>query len=239
MIAWGFVPARGGSKSIPLKNMVMVAGRPLLDYGILAAQASGRLARIVCSTDDGTIGRRARELGVEIDDRLAHLSGDETLVDDVVREYLERTRCERELPDVIVLIQPTCPFLLPEHVVDLIDVLIRDDAAASAHNVVDVPHIAHAWNQRILASDGRVTFRFAVERSQARMKQQKPTLKMFGNLIAARTDAILTGRGFYAEPCAGIEIMAPYHFDLDGPEDVAVAAALVETGAVELAHLSV
>ena len=48
MRAWGLVPARGGSKSIPRKNLVSVVGRPLLDYGVLAARASGSLERIFC-----------------------------------------------------------------------------------------------------------------------------------------------------------------------------------------------
>ncbi len=239
MNAWGFVPARGGSKSIPLKNLVSVAGRPLLDYGITAAIASGRLDRIVCSTDSDRIAQRAIALGVDVDRRPDDLGGDAVKVDDVVREYLERAAGQGEtLPDVIVLIQPTSPFLLPVHVEELLGVFERDGAARSAHNVIAVAHNSHAWNQRQLDADGRVGFLFAEERGSARLKQNKPKLMVFGNLIAARTDALRDGSGFYAEPCAGIGIDSRYGLDLDGPEDLPIAEALLSSGAIELPHMS-
>jgi CMP-N,N'-diacetyllegionaminic acid synthase len=63
MTVWGLVPARGGSKSIPLKNLASLAGRPLLDYVVRAGQKSGALARMICSTDHDAIAAHARDLG--------------------------------------------------------------------------------------------------------------------------------------------------------------------------------
>ena len=68
---WAVVPARGGSKSIPRKNLLTLDGRPLLDYCVRAAQASRRFVRIFCSTDDSVIAARAHELGIEVDARPA------------------------------------------------------------------------------------------------------------------------------------------------------------------------
>ena len=112
MTIWAFVPARGGSKSIPLKNLVPVAGVPLLNYGVRAVQASGRISRIICSTDHDDIAVCARELGIEVDCRPRHLATDDAAVADVAREFLAR----KGSPDILVLVQPTSPFLLPEHV---------------------------------------------------------------------------------------------------------------------------
>ena len=126
---------------------------------------------------------------------------------------------------------------MPRHVVDLVDLLARNDKANSAHNVAQVPHNLHAWNQRRIDSDGRVEFLFRRERESARNKQEKPSLMTFGNLVMARTLPLLNGAGFYAEPCVAIEIPPPYQFDLDGPEDLCVAEALLSMGAVKLLHL--
>jgi CMP-N-acetylneuraminic acid synthetase len=232
MTAWGLVPARGGSKSIPGKNLVVVAGVPLLDYGVRAAQASGRLARIVCSTDDEAIARRAAALGIDVDRRPADLATDAAAVADVARDFLTR----RGTPDVLVLVQPTSPFLLPEHVTALLDAMAADPAARSGQTVTPCPHNHHAWNQREVA-DGHVRFTFAAERAAAYNKQTKPRHFVFGNLVAARSAALLAGEAFFAEPSVAVEVPAPYDFDLDAPGDVAVADALVRGGAVCLPHM--
>ena len=75
----GVITARGGSKSIPNKNLVPLGGRPLLAYTCEAALASGKLSRLIVSTDDEQIARAAREFGVEVPFlRPAELSRDET-----------------------------------------------------------------------------------------------------------------------------------------------------------------
>ena len=237
-VHWAVVPARGGSKSIPRKNLLVLDGRPLLDYCVRAAQASRRFARIVCSTDDSEIAARARELGIEVDSRPDRLATDDALVDDAVRELLDRHAYAGEtLPDVVALVQPTSPFVLPEHIGAVLDLLERDRDARSAHNCAVVRHNLHAWNQRQIDDRGRVTFLFREERLAARSKQRKPTMLAFGNVLAARASALLAGDGFYAEPGAGTEIAPPFDFDLDRAEDIPVAEALIRSGAVPLAHL--
>lgn len=233
MKAWGFIPARGGSKSIPLKNVLSLGGRPMLDYGVRAGMASGRLERLICSSDDERILGPARELGIEVDVRPDELSGDDVAVADVAQEFLARQPAP---PDVIVLIQPTSPFLLPEHIGPVLD-LFADPTINSAHNISLGSHNSHAWNQRMIGPDKRIEFLFADERKQAYNKQRKPRLHVFGNLIAARSDALLRGEGFYAEPVAGVEIPHPYNYDLDGPDDLVIAEALLKSGAIKLHHM--
>lgn len=233
MTVWALVPARGGSKSIPLKNLVPLAGVPLLDYGIRAVQASGRVTRIICSTDDDRIAARAGELGVEVDRRPPHLAADETPVAEVACEFLNR----EGVPDILVLVQPTSPFLLPEHVHALIDAMLKDRAARSGQTVTPCPHNHHAWNQREV-EEGRVRFKFPAERAAAYNKQSKPSLYVFGNLVTVKPSALLEDAGFFAEPSVAVEITAPYDFDLDGPGDVAVAEALIHSGAVRLPHMT-
>lgn len=233
--AWAIIPARGGSKSIPRKNLTLVAGVPLLDYSARAAIESNAFARIFCSTDDDAIAARARTLGIEVSPRPAIFASDDAKVDAAARDLLER-EIGSSRPDVVALIQPTSPFLLPEHIHALMHKLAVDPKARSAHTVALCTHNCHAWNQRELV-DGRVRFPFKDERAKARNKQEKPPLYIFGNLIMARTDAILDGSGFYAEPCAAFVIPRPYDFDLDVAEDISIAEALIRSRCVKLPHM--
>jgi CMP-N-acetylneuraminic acid synthetase len=233
MTVWAVVPARGGSKSIPHKNLVRIAGVPLLDYGVKAVQASGAASRILCSTDDPAIADRARALGIEVDPRPAHLGGDDTLVADVLRELLGRAPA---LPDWVLLVQPTSPFLLPEHVTALLDAACARPEALSAQTVSPCVHNHHAWNQRRVG-DGLVEFAFAAERARAQNKQAKPKLYVFGNLVAFRPAALDHPLGVFAPPSVAVAVERPYDFDLDTKEDVAIAEALIASGAVALPHL--
>jgi CMP-N-acetylneuraminic acid synthetase len=204
-----------------------------MDFVVRAAKASGRLARIVCSTDDTQIAARAQELGIEVDWRPVGLATDESPVAEVAREFLGRAGA----PDILVLVQPTSPFLLPEHVRLLLDAMTADRAARSAQTVTVCPHNHHAWNQREVR-DGHIRFRFPAERAAAYNKQTKPKHYVFGNLVAVRAAALLDGEGFFAEPSVAVEIPAPYDFDLDTPGDLATAEALIHEGVVRLPHMS-
>ncbi len=231
--AWALVPARGGSKSIPGKNVVPLGGRPMLDYGVKAAQASGCFARIVCSTDDEAIAGRAQALGIEVDWRPAELATDEAAVADVAREFLSRHAVQ---PDILALIQPTSPFLRPADVQALVAAMDGRPDCNSGQTICPTPHNFHAWNQRLF-EDGAVRFMFAEERRSAFNKQRKPKLFSFGNLVAARPRALLAGMDFFAEPSAGVAIEWPYNLDLDTPQDLRLAEALLASGLVTLGHL--
>ncbi|MCB2102837.1 MAG: NTP transferase domain-containing protein [Rhodobacterales bacterium] len=234
--AWALVPARGGSKSIRLKNLVPLAGRPLLDYGIRAVQAAGCCARIICSTDHPDIAARALHLGAEVDPRPEALATDDANVNDVARDLLARLGATAPLPEWIVLIQPTSPFLLPGQVTDLLAAAAADPEARSGQTIAKVPHNHHAWNQRDFAG-GRTAFHYAAERARGYNKQLKPALHVFGNLVITRASALLAGDDFFAQPSVGRLIARPYDMDVDGPEDVVLAEALIAAGAVDLSFL--
>lgn len=236
---WAFVPARGGSKSIPYKNLALLAGVPLLDYGVRAVQASKACRRIVGSTEDERIAERFTALGVDCDRRPAELAADDTPVADVAREWLLRTRASgATLPNVLVLVQPTSPFLRPEDVSRLLNAFLAREEARSAQTIVDCPHNAHCWNQRDL-DNGLVRFVHAEERKRGYNKQVKPKRWLFGNLVAVRVAALLAGKDFFAEPSVGVVIERPYDLDVDSAADLRLGEALMQMDAVRLQHMGV
>jgi pseudaminic acid cytidylyltransferase len=108
------IPARGGSKRIPGKNIKQFHGKPMLAYAIAAARHSGLFARIVVSSDDNSILRLASELGATSLARPAHLADDHTPTVPVIAHAIEAT--ERETKTAIeaaCCIYPSVPFLDP------------------------------------------------------------------------------------------------------------------------------
>src|SRR5438067_5573943 len=84
MSVLGLIPARGGSKGIPGKNLANVAGKSLLVRAIETARATGRIDRVVVSTEHPAIAAAARGAGADVLDRPAELTADETPMLDVV-----------------------------------------------------------------------------------------------------------------------------------------------------------
>lgn len=110
------IPARGGSTSVPRKNVRPLGGRPLVAWSIDVARAVAAIDRTVVSTDDEEIARVAREHGAEVAERPDELATDEALVVDAVRYHLAAWREGGEPVDVVVLLEPTCPFRSAEDV---------------------------------------------------------------------------------------------------------------------------
>ena len=128
----GLVPARGGSKSIPRKNLVELGGVPLIQWTIQAALGSN-LERVVVSTDDDEIAEISQNLGAEVPfKRPAELSSDQTLSIDVVLHALDVLE---EDFDAVMMLQPTSPFRTSIDIVSAIKII---DDASSVISVVPV-----------------------------------------------------------------------------------------------------
>jgi CMP-N-acetylneuraminic acid synthetase len=98
------IPARGGSKSIPRKNLKLLNGRPLISYSIESSLKCG--LRTIVSTDDNEIADVAKEYGAEVLMRPAHLAKDDTPMFDVLQHEVPRISPK---PDLVLLLQPTSP----------------------------------------------------------------------------------------------------------------------------------
>lgn len=225
----GFIPARGGSKSIPKKNIVPLNGVPLMQYCIHAAQMSGTCSEIICSTDNMEIAEVAMNLNVGVDIRPDKLATDDSVITDVLKEYLIRTQ---KSPDLVYLIQPTSPFVRAKDFVDIVEKLSVFKYAQSAQTITRVSHNNHPLNAREMNGD-MVTFVFEEAREQKSNKQSKYTCFSFGNLIAFKPSALFSSSlGVFAKPSVGIEIEWPYNLDVDELNDLKLAEAILKAGLV-------
>lgn len=223
MRVWGLIPARGGSKSIPLKNLAPIAGRPMLEYvAALAAKLVG-IEKVIGSTDHPEIAEVFRAFGHEVHNRSAELSNDLSRVDDLAREII--AVAGPDAPDALLLLQPTSPFCEVSEIHSLMDELRMNPDAMSAQTITRVPHNSHEWNQRLFV-DGLVEFVHKAERRSGYRKQEKPSRWVFGNAVITRCEALSQGEDFFAEPSRGIEIGRLNSFDIDDSNDLIIADAI-------------
>ena len=123
------IPARGGSKGIPRKNLREIAGKPLVAYSIEHALHTPGLARVVVSTDDEEIGAVARQYGAEVVWRPADISGDEASSEAALLHVLDTLReAEGYDPDLVVFLQPTSPLRQPGAIAQALETLHRQAA---------------------------------------------------------------------------------------------------------------
>jgi CMP-N,N'-diacetyllegionaminic acid synthase len=135
------IPARGSSKGIPRKNLIPLAGRPLVEHTVAQALAARTVDRVVVSTDDDEIEAVARRLGAEVRRRPEELSGDTSLSESVLLDALDYLESEDSYrPDVLVFLQCTAPVRRAED----IDAAIKALSDAEADSLLSVVRV-HRW----------------------------------------------------------------------------------------------
>jgi CMP-N-acetylneuraminic acid synthetase len=211
----GLIPARGGSKGIPRKNLAPVAGKSLLAWTVDAAHGAETLTRVVVSTDDDEIAAAA---GAEVLRRPAELGGDDTPMLDVIRHAIAELR-----PDLLVLLQPTSPLRRSEHVDGAVSLLLETDA----DSVVSVCEVPHRYEPDSLMDlvDGRL-----VARGKAHSRQEKATVYARNGpaVLALRADRL--GRDLYVGDCRAFVMDQRSSLDVDTPFDLEVAELLLRLG---------
>lgn len=105
----GIIPARGGSKGIPRKNLRPILGKPLIAYTIEASLKSKYITKTILTTEDSEIAQSAKTYGAEVIERPMHLALDEVKTAPVIKHALIELEKQGYRPDYIVLLQPTCP----------------------------------------------------------------------------------------------------------------------------------
>src|SRR5437773_5111592 len=124
MTVLGLVPARGGSKGIPRKNIRLLGGKPLLQYTAAAALAARRLTHVALSTDDEEIAAVGRSCGLDVPFiRPQALAHDSTPMLPVVQHALRWFEAHGRRFDAVCLLQPTNPLRVSAHIDCCIDLL--------------------------------------------------------------------------------------------------------------------
>lgn len=139
MSIFAVIPARGGSKGLPGKNIRLFAGKPLLAYMIEAAQTASLVNKVFVSTDSEEIAAVAIRYGAEVIIRPKSISGDTASSEATLLHALEHFEKTEKLPDILLLLQCTAPFTAPEDINGTIRTMLNNEAD-SALAVVPFHH---------------------------------------------------------------------------------------------------
>ena len=222
------IPARGGSKGIPGKNLVLLAGLPLLAHVIRAAQeAMERLShvssRLIVSTEDPRIAETARRWGAGVPfPRPRRLAGDRSPTLDAVRHALKKLAdTEGYRPDAVVLLQPTSPLVDPSDIAGAIHLFLRH-----GHPVVSVTQNEHPMEKSFRLVN-QVLHPLVRGRQITLRQDAVPTYRLNGAVWIGRAGLLLGGRGFITPRTLGFIMPAERSVDIDTSMDLQIAEALL------------
>ena len=225
----GVIHARGGSKRIPLKNIKLLAGRPLISYLVEAGMESRLLDRLIVSTDHPDIARIARECGAEVPfTRPPELAED--VASELVTQHAVRFVEERGYPVRIVLtMQPTTPFCTAEDIDACIAKMLETDldTVFTACEVHERPEWMYRCDDldehRVVPLTGRLV------QGDAGISQKLPRLYIPNGAVWATRRHVLMEEGLITGPKAGIVVMSRERsVDIDEPIDFLTAEVIAE-----------
>ena len=176
MSVLGIIPARGGSKRIPRKNIRLLAGKPLINYTIEAAMAAKCLDRLIVSTDDDEIAEIAKKCGAEVPFiRPAELAGDKTADQPVFRHALEKLKELSDYePEIVLNLRPTTPLKTPE-TIDRVITTILDTKADIVRTMSPVTGVHHPyWMYKLSGDDQAIPFLDDIRMSEYFQRQLLP-----------------------------------------------------------------
>lgn len=225
----GIIPARGGSKGIPRKNLLPLLGRPLLAYTIDSAHKSRRLSRTILSSDDAEIIDTARALGVDVPFvRPADISGDHVPSSAVVKHALRAVEAaENREYDAVALLEPTSPLRMA----DDIDRALEQLEATNVDAVVSVCKVdaPHPMKMQVIV-DGCLRPFMPQWWSEGLTRQQLPPVYSLTGTIYAVRAAIARESGSLWGARTGALVMPPQRaLNIDSAIDVAVAEVLLRS----------
>jgi CMP-N-acetylneuraminic acid synthetase len=223
----GVVPARGGSKGLPGKNLALCDGRPLLAYAAEAALACGKLDRVVLSTDSEEIAEAGRRLGLEVPFlRPAELARDDTPILPVLEHLLAQPSVGERAPGALVLLQPTSPLRTARHLEEAI-ALFESSGADSLVSVQPVPHVferdsqmemREGWLTRVAPGDAPIL----------RRQDKPPRFARNGPAIVITSAGNIRAGRLYGPRLAGYRMSELESVDVDGPGDLLLAELLLQ-----------
>jgi len=233
------IPARGGSKGIPRKNIRPFAGYPLIAWSIAAAKQSERVTRIIVSTDDEEIASVAREFGAETPFMRPAQFAEDNTTDLPVFEHALQWLAEHEdyQPDIIVQLRPTSPIRPRGLVDDAIRILLGHADADSVRGVVPAGQNPHKmW--RITGESGPMKNLLDVpgieEPYNAPRQILPPIYWQTGHIDAIRTETITKGGSMSGGVIYPVLIDPRYTVDIDNLQDWARYEHLVSTGELDM-----
>src|SRR5262245_50975682 len=226
----GLIPARGGSKGVPRKNLKLLCGQPLLFYTARAALASHKLSRVILSTEDPEIAAVGRECGLEVPFlRPAELARDSTPTLPVAQHAMRWMEDSGDRFDALCLLQPTNPLRRTQDIDACIELLENTNSDAVA-TVLQVPHEYNPHWVYFRAEDGSLRLSTGEAIPIARRQELPPAYHREGSVYVVKRNVLLEDNSFYGAKFIGYEIQRERSVNIDSLTDWELAETLLMKG---------
>ena len=221
------IPARGGSKGLPRKNVLPLAGKPLLAYSIDAALGSRRLDRTLVSTEDPEITEVARQYGADV----PFLRPPELAMDDS-SPYAVLTHAlgwleghEGYRPEYVLLLQPTSPLRTSKDIDNCVELAVEKNADGVV-SLCEVKH--HPHHTKCVGKDGEIASFIPVDGVSNRRQGVPPVYCPNGALYLGRRELVLEHETVYSDRTYAYVMPPERSLDIDTAWDLHLAEMIIE-----------
>ncbi len=198
--AIAIIPARGGSKRIPNKNLAKIGNKPLVQLAIECAQKCNRVGKIIVSTDSEAIADVARSLGVDVPWlRPAHLAGDKASSLDVVLHALEWAKSNGINYPYGLLLEPTAPLRRVNHLYDCLQIL-ETEPCDSVVSISEVPHVFNPEEQFYIDNHQLYNYVTRGDLNNRKMRnEQNPSYVPNGLVYGININSVMVNKNMYGK----------------------------------------
>lgn len=222
------IPARGGSKGVPGKNIKLLNGKPLLEYTSEIALASKLLTEVIVSTDDEKIIGVSRSLGVKVPFiRPFELTQDHTPTIDVIIHALKWFQNQNVFFDAVCLLQVTSPF----RTIDFLDAAIEKFSNSGCDSLVSVQKVPHQYNPHwtfVTNANGNLKIATGETKIISRRQELPDAFHRDGSIYITKTEVVLNEHSLYGKSTAFIESDPDFYVNIDTLEDWKKAEKMIQ-----------
>ena len=217
------IPARGGSKRVPRKNLLHLGGKPLISYTIEDAKKARSVDRVFVSTDDNEIARISRQFGAEIVIRPPELATDTATNLPVIRHTLDYLKDKEDYsPDIVVLLQCTSPFRKD----DDIDNAIRAFFESEADALFSAFHFTkYIWRP---TEDGAESINFDYKNEFWREQDFPPQYQANGSIFVYNHEGLRSAQSAFFGRMVIYEMDYIHSFQIDTHEDFQLSECILK-----------
>lgn len=209
------IPARGGSKGLPGKNVKPLMGKPLIAWTIEQAKESNYLDKIVVSTDDESIVEISRDYGAEVPFmRPGSIAGDKSPTIDTIMHALDFFKDRGEVFDYLALLEPTSPLRNHGDIDNAIALLIDNEHKADSLVSVGNIHLEHPSIMKIIRDGYAKPYEFMAKRITHRQDLERVYFP-YGVIYLSKVNQLLSAKTFYTEHTIPYEIERWQNYEVD------------------------
>ena len=220
------IPARGGSKGVPNKNVFPIIGKPLIHYTIESALESEKISKIVVSSDSDNLLNVCKKFDIDLHKRKDDLASDVSPIVDTISEILEQYKDDKINYDAIILLQPTSPIKTGKDIDNVINLLENNEEINSVISVVEMDdtHPARMYWQ----NENRTLKSILPEWENSRRQDIPKALYRNGVIYLTRISSFKREKSLMVKPSLPYIMQSKFLLNIDEPRDILIAEVLIK-----------